>query len=279
MPNYALSNAYEPDSTASNQDIDGLMYPDMPWMVSSDRSIDEIRNTIAQAWDNRAAWRSRLFAFGYDACQLMVAMSAKGQNPADIQVGRPHRHAAPGCRSACAARPDLGSDPQWRTTPARRARAQLIRLQLIRLQLIRLQTQQICELTRTAAAHTLASMKANAINRVGLGIEAEQRAAALLERAGFRVLRRNYHCRTGELDIVAQRQELLVVAEVRMRTREDFGGAAGSITEEKRRRIVRATRNLLRRQPALAELYVRFDILLLSEPGGPVDWIEAAFDA
>lgn len=86
VPNYALSNAYEPDSTASNQDIDGLMFPDMPWMVSSDPSIDEIRNTISQAWDNRAAWRSRLFAFGYDACQLMVAMSAKGQNPADIQV-------------------------------------------------------------------------------------------------------------------------------------------------------------------------------------------------
>ncbi|MGA8706870.1 MAG: penicillin-binding protein activator [Steroidobacteraceae bacterium] len=86
VPNYALSNAYEPDSTASNQDIDGLMFPDMPWMVSGDGSIDAIRNSISQAWDNRAAWRSRLFAFGYDACQLMVAMSAKGRSPADVQV-------------------------------------------------------------------------------------------------------------------------------------------------------------------------------------------------
>ncbi|HEY5019959.1 MAG TPA: penicillin-binding protein activator, partial [Steroidobacteraceae bacterium] len=86
VPSYSLSNAYEPDSTASNQDIDGLMYPDMPWMVSGDGSIDEIRNNIAQAWENRAAWRSRLFAFGYDACQLMLAMSAKGHNPADAQI-------------------------------------------------------------------------------------------------------------------------------------------------------------------------------------------------
>jgi outer membrane PBP1 activator LpoA protein len=86
IPSYSLSNAYEPDSTASNQDIDGLMYPDMPWMVSGDGSIDEIRNNIGQAWENRAAWRSRLFAFGYDACQLMLAMSAKGRNPADAQV-------------------------------------------------------------------------------------------------------------------------------------------------------------------------------------------------
>jgi uncharacterized protein len=86
VPSYSLSNAYEPDSTASNQDIDGLMYPDMPWMVTGDGSIDDVRNVIAQAWENRAAWRSRLFAFGYDACQLMLAMSAKGRNPADAQV-------------------------------------------------------------------------------------------------------------------------------------------------------------------------------------------------
>ncbi len=86
IPSYSLSNAYEPDSAASNQDIDGLMYPDMPWMVSGEGSIDAIRDTIAQAWDNRTAWRSRLFAFGYDACQLMLAMSAKGRNPADVQI-------------------------------------------------------------------------------------------------------------------------------------------------------------------------------------------------
>jgi hypothetical protein len=86
VPSYSLSNAYEPDSTASNQDIDGLMYPDMPWMITGDGSIDAIRSSISQVWENRAAWRSRLFAFGYDACQLMLAMSAKGRSPADAQV-------------------------------------------------------------------------------------------------------------------------------------------------------------------------------------------------
>ncbi|HEY6452084.1 MAG TPA: penicillin-binding protein activator [Steroidobacteraceae bacterium] len=86
IPSYALANAYEPDSTASNQDIDGLMYPDMPWMVSGDGNIDQVRDSIARAWDDRAAWRSRLFAFGYDACQLMLAMSARGRDPADAQV-------------------------------------------------------------------------------------------------------------------------------------------------------------------------------------------------
>lgn len=86
VPSYTLSNAYQPDSAASNQDIDGLMFPDMPWMLNDDGSIDELRTTISQNWDNRAAWRSRLFAFGYDACQLMVALSARGRSPSDVQV-------------------------------------------------------------------------------------------------------------------------------------------------------------------------------------------------
>jgi hypothetical protein len=86
IPTYALSTAYEPDSLDANRDIDGLIYPDMPWMVSDDGGIDAIRSSVGQAWDGKTAWRSRLFAFGYDACQLMVAMSDVRRNPAQIQV-------------------------------------------------------------------------------------------------------------------------------------------------------------------------------------------------
>jgi putative endonuclease len=108
---------------------------------------------------------------------------------------------------------------------------------------------------------------------------AEARAACLLEQAGFTVMARNYRCRAGELDIIARRAELLVIAEVRLRSRAEFGGAAASITRSKRARIVRATRYLLRCQPALAQLAVRFDALVLSAPDGPIEWIEAAFEA
>ena len=85
VPSYSNSNAYEPDSTDANKDIDGLIYPDMPWMLGEDSGVDAIRNTIGQAWSGSVAWRSRLFAFGYDACQLMLAMAA-ARRPADVQV-------------------------------------------------------------------------------------------------------------------------------------------------------------------------------------------------
>ena len=86
IPSYSLSNAYEPDSTDANRDIDGLLYPDMPWMVSGDGSLDAIRDNIEQAWGDGVAWRSRLFAFGYDACQLMLALSGGRQKLADVQI-------------------------------------------------------------------------------------------------------------------------------------------------------------------------------------------------
>jgi len=117
------------------------------------------------------------------------------------------------------------------------------------------------------------------MDRQHIGREAEARAVQLLQQAGFTVLARNYRCRMGELDIVAQRSQLLVIAEVRLRSRVQFGGAAASITAAKRARIVRATRYLLRCQPALAKLAVRFDALLLHTPDGPIEWIEGAFEA
>jgi putative endonuclease len=116
-----------------------------------------------------------------------------------------------------------------------------------------------------------------ALRRRQLGADAEERAAQLLRSAGYAIVARNYRCRLGELDIVARRGALLVIAEVRLRSNRAFGGPAASVGAAKRARIVRATRYLLLRQPQLARLEVRFDTLLLTAIDGPIEWIEAAF--
>jgi len=110
-----------------------------------------------------------------------------------------------------------------------------------------------------------------------LGAQAEARAAQLLRAAGLELLARNYRCRMGELDIVARQGELLVVAEVRYRSSASHGGAAASITPAKRRRIVRATRHLLARHPALQRLRIRFDALLVPAGDGAIEWLRNAF--
>lgn len=117
------------------------------------------------------------------------------------------------------------------------------------------------------------------IDRRQIGQLAEERAAHYLREAGLVLLHRNYLCRRGELDIVARDGATLAVIEVRLRASPHFGGAAASITRSKQRRIVFATRHLLARYPSLQRLRIRFDALLVSADGGPIEWIKNAFDA
>jgi len=109
------------------------------------------------------------------------------------------------------------------------------------------------------------------------GARAEDLCAELLRRAGLRILARNWRCRHGEIDLVAEEGATLVFAEVRYRREARFGGAAESITEAKRARLVAAARLYLSGRP---ERECRFDVLLLdSLVGGRIHWIRNAFSA
>jgi outer membrane PBP1 activator LpoA protein len=77
VPAYATSDSFEPDP-AANVDLDGLYFPDMPWMVSSDPVTDRIRDAVREAWPARTARRDRLYAFGFDAYRLVPALRANG---------------------------------------------------------------------------------------------------------------------------------------------------------------------------------------------------------
>jgi outer membrane PBP1 activator LpoA protein len=72
---YATSDAFEPDPRA-NQDLEGLMFPDMPWMLGSDLA-DAVRAATREAWPTGGPRRGRLFAFGFDAYRLAVALRDK----------------------------------------------------------------------------------------------------------------------------------------------------------------------------------------------------------
>jgi outer membrane PBP1 activator LpoA protein len=73
IPTYTLGDAFDPHPTA-NQEIDGVMFPDMPWMVGDDGLSGEVRLAAAQAFGESAARRGRLFAFGFDALRIANAL-------------------------------------------------------------------------------------------------------------------------------------------------------------------------------------------------------------
>ena len=120
------------------------------------------------------------------------------------------------------------------------------------------------------------------MDRREAGRKAEDIAADFLGARGIEVIERNYRRRLGELDLIARERGVLIIAEVRTRSSDSYGGAAASIDPWKQRRIVRASQQLLQQRKDLARLPVRFDVLVVSniEAKDPtVEWIRHAFTA
>ena len=110
--------------------------------------------------------------------------------------------------------------------------------------------------------------------RAAAGGRAERLAAEFLVARGLSIVERNFRCRRGEIDIIARDGDTLVFAEVRLRTRSDFGGAAASITATKRARMTAAALYYLARRSRTPPP-CRFDALLLDGlESGRIEWLK-----
>lgn len=83
-------------------------------------------------------------------------------------------------------------------------------------------------------------------SRLRLGQFGERIALQHLEAQGYRIRECNFRTREGEIDIVAEREGVLVFVEVRARRGSALGSAAESVTPAKQRRLL-----------ALAEAYAQ----------------------
>jgi putative endonuclease len=72
-----------------------------------------------------------------------------------------------------------------------------------------------------------------------LGRHGEQVAVEYLERAGLRILDRNWRCAEGEIDIVAAERQVLVICEVKTRSSTRYGSPLEAISRSKRARLRR----------------------------------------
>jgi putative endonuclease len=111
------------------------------------------------------------------------------------------------------------------------------------------------------------------------GDAAEEAALYFLQQQGLRLLQRNYRTPGrggGEIDLILQESDsTLVFVEVRKRTQQQFGGALGSVSRTKQRRIIFAARYFLWRWRQLPP--TRFDVVAWEAEG--LIWQKAAFDA
>ena len=86
LPVYATSDIFEPDAQANN-DLDGVIFPDMPWVISPDAVSTELRTALSRYWPVRARGRGRLYAFGFDAYRIVPLLKAGRFGPANTIPG------------------------------------------------------------------------------------------------------------------------------------------------------------------------------------------------
>ena len=98
-----------------------------------------------------------------------------------------------------------------------------------------------------------------------LGVDAEANVCATLEQDGWTILGRRLRTAAGEVDVVAEKDGLLAVIEVKARPK--LADAAFSLTLRQRVRLISAAEILLAENPGWGRAGVRFDLLLVDRAG------------
>jgi outer membrane PBP1 activator LpoA protein len=83
IPTYSTSAIYQ-EGSRNNSDINGVMFPDIPWIIAPDGQSVEVRNSLSKHWPKQSMRRSRLYAMGFDAYRLMPLINA-GMGPEELQ--------------------------------------------------------------------------------------------------------------------------------------------------------------------------------------------------
>jgi len=96
------------------------------------------------------------------------------------------------------------------------------------------------------------------------GRRGEVISALWLMLKGYRILGFRLRTPLGEIDLLAQKKDVLAVVEVKLRTSLD--AALDAVTVRQRERLRRAAQTLAARRPALAAASVRLDLIALA-PG------------
>jgi len=109
------------------------------------------------------------------------------------------------------------------------------------------------------------------------GKEGEELAAQYLRDQGYRIRERNWVLGHREVDIIAEKEDLLIIAEVKTQKDHRFGSPEFRVIKPKQENLIQAANRYIQKKGLDRE--VRFDILsvIINDAGEEVHHIEAAF--
>lgn len=110
-----------------------------------------------------------------------------------------------------------------------------------------------------------------------LGNNGENLVANWLIRNGFEIIARNFSCKTGEIDIIAQKDEIVSFVEVKTRMHEYFPVAL-SVIPSKQHKIIKTAKFFIYKN-RISDKVFRFDIatVVFNKDKFEIEYIENAF--
>ncbi|MBM7623536.1 YraN family protein [Sporohalobacter salinus] len=117
------------------------------------------------------------------------------------------------------------------------------------------------------------------IGKQELGKLGEELATRYLKNTGYDIIKRNYTCRIGELDIIAAKANYLIFVEVKTKQNFKFGHPREEVNYHKRQKLQQVARYYISQHPKEGVDY-RFDvvgILYHNQDNYQISHIENAF--
>lgn len=93
-----------------------------------------------------------------------------------------------------------------------------------------------------------------------LGNIGEQIAVEYLEKNNYKILKRNFYCKQGEIDIIAKESQEIVFVEVKTRSGIDFGQPSEAVNSVKLKHMYRVAKFFLYKSNCM-NCFIRFDVI------------------
>ncbi len=113
------------------------------------------------------------------------------------------------------------------------------------------------------------------MNKRQVGSVAENTVTAFLEKQGVQIMERNYHNRSGEIDIIGRHDGYLVFFEVKYRSTVKMGYPQEAVSLSKQRQICKIADYYRCRHKLPLSTSIRFDVVAVV--GEEIKWIKNAF--
>lgn len=110
-----------------------------------------------------------------------------------------------------------------------------------------------------------------------LGKKGEQLAVEFLLNNNYKVIERNYRFDKAEVDIIAQKEDILAIVEVKTRSTLDFGNPQDFVKPKQIKNLVKAVDEYVTENDL--DIEVRFDIIAIVKEKGEfiIEHLENAF--